>query len=558
MRVLTVLVLRSGVSFMRGGSRTLFTPIPSAMALFSSIFSPPDRRTETLRTLTLLPGLVHPFILQTVIPNTSNPNLFPGKIKERELSEELLFLGMIIKGIDIEGFRGFKKAKMDFDPHLNVIVGVNGAGKTTLLEAIVKTMAVFTRGYVEIRDEKERESLLTSPYDLNNDSEMGGLIIKLELGVGEGLPIVHSVDSGSHVFDPVVVLESTIGKVWNQTSSIFFPRSGIKRDSEKEFISPIANLRSPSTIPILNFFPVGRGTELFQKTNKPEFYEFSQLETWGSLVQSNIAYSKFLSWFYQQENEELRAKRHYNKLDFESPSLKMVRRAMVKTINSLFDGDFSIESGGEQNNRTNETIPTLFLVDSKTGKREQLTNLSHGERAIISLVAGIAYNLSIAKDFTRDDDFLSSPGIILIDEIESHLHPKWQRQIIPLLRKIFPNIQFFITTHSPQVVASVNSRNLVLCDDFELKKVNFKSLGSDSNSILKFIFDTSDRPAKIVSLIQDFDDLIDKEAPSSLLVEKRNQIEAELAIDPGTEITSLLSDLDTLVIAHKYDMNEVD
>ena len=100
----------------------------------------------------------------------------------------------------------------------------------------------------------------------------------------------------------------------------------------------------------------------------------------------------------------------------------------------------------------------------------------------------------------------------MIDEIETHLHPKWQREILPILSKLFPNIQFFIATHSPQIVASVKSESVFICDNFNVEKVPFKTFGEDSNSILNEIFNTTDRPIPYIKLIQKFDDLIDNDA----------------------------------------------
>ena len=97
------------------------------------------------------------------------------------------------------------------------------------------------------------------------------------------------------------------------------------------------------------------------------------------------------------------------------------------------------------------------------------------------------------------------------------LHPKWQREILPILTTIFPNIQFFVATHSPQIVASVPSESVFVCDNFIVDGVHLKTLGEDTNSLLKYIFEATDRPKEYVKLIEEIDFLIDKnESPDSI------------------------------------------
>ncbi len=120
--------------------------------------------------------------------------------------------------------------------------------------------------------------------------------------------------------------------------------------------------------------------------------------------------------------------------------------------------------------------------------------LSHGERGFLTLLGDIARRLSIANPGL--DDPLQGEGVVLIDEIELHLHPGWQRKIVPLLTKTFPNIQFIITTHSPQVISTINKESVFLLENFQLKKVP-ATLGRDSNSILEEIFLIPERPEGI-------------------------------------------------------------
>jgi len=92
---------------------------------------------------------------------------------------------------------------------------------------------------------------------------------------------------------------------------------------------------------------------------------------------------------------------------------------------------------------------------------------------------------------------LEGEGIILIDEIELHLHPQWQRDIIPRLTNTFPNCQFIVTTHSPQVLSNVKKENVFIVEDFQVHPADAYTFGRDSNSILSELMGVSERPIEI-------------------------------------------------------------
>ena len=76
------------------------------------------------------------------------------------------------------------------------------------------------------------------------------------------------------------------------------------------------------------------------------------------------------------------------------------------------------------------------------------------KKSLLALVGDIARRLILANPSLENP--LYGEGIVLIDEIELHLHPKWQREVINKLREVFPNIQFILTTHSPQVISEIS------------------------------------------------------------------------------------------------------
>jgi predicted ATP-binding protein involved in virulence len=151
-----------------------------------------------------------------------------------------------------------------------------------------------------------------------------------------------------------------------------------------------------------------------------------------------------------------------------------------------------------------------MLVD-KNGETFNLEQLSDGEKNLIALVGDIARRLSIANP--NDEEPLKGDGIILIDEVDLHLHPAWQRLIIPKLTELFPNCQFFVTTHSPQVLSHVKPENIFL-----LKNKNNElswtkpeeSYGKNTDRILEDILGVDARPKEEKDTLRLIYELIQK------------------------------------------------
>ena len=134
--------------------------------------------------------------------------------------------------------------------------------------------------------------------------------------------------------------------------------------------------------------------------------------------------------------------------------------------------------------------------------------LSDGERGVLALVLDLARRLSQANP-SLDDPLSEGHAVVLIDEIDLHLHPKWQRQIVHNLTKTFPRCQFIATTHSPQVVASVEPDQVLLLAPNEVIHPD-RSLGMDSNWILRHLMEAEDRPEAAMAAIQSVESLIEE------------------------------------------------
>lgn len=438
---------------------------------------------------------------------------------------------MKINQIDIVNYKGFKDASVSFHPKINVFIGSNASGKTTLLSAITKAIFDFTHDFVE--KVHPQNKLILSDDDINYEKSFS--TINLNFDVLKEKKLNSFIATG---FVP--------DDIGNESSNFNKRRFSYTRKLYEA-------MENPMTLPIIKFYPADRGNIDYNLDNPSRFYKISQLEAWENIYQSNISYSKFFHWFFENETNELRIQRDHRDFELQNPTLKDIRKALHETFKLIGYKNHKLVSKQINRKHNSKQYPTLVIQDLKTGEEEFIENKSDGEKAVILLVADIAYNLSLAKDFTTNNDFLKSPGVVLIDEIETHLHPKWQRKIIPILQKIFPNIQYFIATHSPQVVSSVQSESVFVCQNFNIQKINLKTYGEDTNSILNYIFEATDRPKEYVELIEKFDKLIDQNSDIDNLEKVILSIEKLYSKDKAHGISNLIEDLSIRLSAYKFD-----
>ena len=137
--------------------------------------------------------------------------------------------------------------------------------------------------------------------------------------------------------------------------------------------------------------------------------------------------------------------------------------------------------------------------------------LSDGYKCTISLIADIAYRMALLNPQLFDKVLTETEGIVLIDEIDLHLHPTWQKRILKDLMNIFPKVQFIVSTHAPEVINSVKSDSIVILKNNAVLSAADETYGKDANTILREVMEVSARPDEVRNLFEQFYNLLDKE-----------------------------------------------
>jgi predicted ATP-binding protein involved in virulence len=409
---------------------------------------------------------------------------------------------MKVKRLELKGFRGFDEIVLDFDTNPQrptVFIGNNGVGKSSILDALAILLSWFINRVKYNR--KSRNNALNGKYpaqgkkvdkiNLKNNHEIADLIINIKYQNEDYYWSLSSSDENT--LDLLNDLTDNIrngiksNKITNIPTIIHYPvnRSVIK--------IPLESKINYST-DILNTYDeiLGNDNDRNSSPKSP-----SKIDT--ILKSSIFSFNIFFEWF--RNIEDLENENRRDEPDYRNKELAAVRMAIHELI-SEFD------------NLRVRRNPLRMTVNKKIGnKAEELTinQLSDGEKCLLAMVGDIARRLAIANPSL--DDPLQGEGIVLIDEIELHLHPQWQHKIIPRLTETFPNCQFIITTHSPQVLSHVQPENIYILQSTPngiIASHPESSYGRDSNQILENIMGVSAYPEDIEKDLSELFRLIER------------------------------------------------
>ena len=373
---------------------------------------------------------------------------------------------------NIVNYRGASSLQLEFDDRLNVFYGVNGAGKSTVLDAI----AIMLSWVVS----RIRHSGISGRFILERDIKNGTSSSSLEM--------ISSSEARKISWK---LIKNKKGYAGSGEKSDFQNLS----DLTKGIQARITEQSGLINLPVLIYYPVNRAV-LDIPLRIREKYSFDLLAAYDDALTTGANFRTFFEWFREREDLENENRKYIEQLfkpegfQFPDPQLEAVRSGLAQ-----FLPEFS--------NLTVRRNPLRMEVE-KDGKRLTVNQLSDGEKCLIALIGDLARRMAIANP--ASDNPLHGSGIILIDEIDLHLHPKWQRMVVPRLLEIFPNCQFIISTHSPHILTHVRPENLFLLKQTDkgivVEKPN-ESYGKNVDRILEDLMglDTT-RPDAVDSSLQ--------------------------------------------------------
>ncbi|OUL27187.1 ATP-binding protein [Nostoc sp. RF31YmG] len=379
---------------------------------------------------------------------------------------------MKVKRLIMQSFRGIGDLTLDFyETEPTVLIGINGVGKSSILDCLAILLSRFTSS---IQHSTPSGRLFREQDILNGRKETHN-------------EIIISFDSEEATWSLTKVKKGRSKDTSSNLSAISKVVENIKQNlyTSHQFNIPVAVYYSTNRA-VLDI-PLKIRTK----------HSFEQIDAYeNALTGVGSEFRIFFEWFRKQEDLENELRLEDN-TGYRDKQLQAVRQAISSLIPNF------------SNLRVRRS--PLKMTLQKQGEELIVNQLSDGEKCLLAMVGDLARRLAIANPGLQNP--LQGSGVVLIDEIELHLHPNWQRKIITSLIKTFPNCQFIVTTHSPQVISYVKPGSIYILKKTDQGVVANRpqsSYGRDSNQILEDVMDDVKRPQEFKESLHELFKLIDE------------------------------------------------
>lgn len=323
---------------------------------------------------------------------------------------------MILRELEVSNYRPFRSERFAFSERVTVIAGVNGRGKSAILDGL---SLLLSRLLPQVTPARGGYKYL-KPQDVHQ----GEQALKISLSASfEDIPINFTID-----YAPTEGMKP--GKLLPQ----------IKEEIRRIYGDP---QRVGDAAPIAVYYTTDRAAYRLPKRLLTSLPQGQSAAYHGALFNRQIDFRDFMGRYRGWADSIARGEDRGHK---NQRTLEMIDRAVQGFLPGF--SDVRVE------------LDPLRLLVSKQGQILDLTQMSDGERSLLAMMIDLCRRLVLANPELEDP--LQGTGVVLIDEVELHLHPQWQRGIVEKLRRTFPRMQFILTTHSPFVVQTLRPGELRL------------------------------------------------------------------------------------------------
>ncbi|MGL5383899.1 MAG: AAA family ATPase [Culicoidibacterales bacterium] len=379
---------------------------------------------------------------------------------------------MKLSKVTVQNYRCFASQEVILDEKATVIIGINSAGKTTLLDAI----AIALNNYLSQFPIKT--STLMKQTDVRKSFSENGSQINQETH----FPL--KIEALGTVFEHEVI--------WSSQLNGEKTRPTVKNLAELKKIITAKISNQTQAMPLVAYYGTGR---LHLKTpTKKSMAVSGRFNYYTNALQSNIDMTYLNNWFEKLTYIQLQK-------GTAIPELQIVLRAVAQMY-ELSDSEI-------------DTVTVYFDVKQsqlmieihRQGVIQQLplTQMSDGVKTTLMMVADIAYRMASLNGFLLEHVLVQTPGVVIIDEVDLHLHPQWQKRILQDLQTIFPKIQWIVTTHAPSVLTNISTSQLRVLKDGVIQAIENQVYGKNIDEITRFVFGTDVRPPEVIEQFNTFE-----------------------------------------------------
>lgn len=387
---------------------------------------------------------------------------------------------VVIEGLELGNFRRFALLRVTFEPDATVLVANNAGGKTAVLDALAAILGSFVGSFPDVK----------SPGFAKTDARAD------RVGAADTVEPQYPVTAAAdmRLRGDLTRCERRVNFVGGRSTAAG-PLKELARELQQELQSG-----APVDLPLIAHFGTGR---LWRQQSKSELRRPGTSRTAGYVecLSSGSSSKNIERWIRWATIANLQ-RRAAN--DEASPTARTLLETVEHAVANVVRVDGEDGRGGLAAHNIRWDIDDDALVaefhEAEDGKRLPVASLSDGVRGIFGLVAELAVRAAVLNPHLGSDAAAQTPGIVLIDEIDLHLHPRWQQQIVPTLVSAFPCVQWTLTTHSPQVLSTVEGRQVRVLDQSwlgagaaERGQVPYAK-GRESSELLQHVQGVSPRP----------------------------------------------------------------
>ena len=417
---------------------------------------------------------------------------------------------MRIDRLEVKNFKKFEHQTFELHPQFTLLVGENGAGKTTVLDALAVAMGIW---------------LVDVPDTTLVNSRRGIVPTEIRLEPTQRGDRIHFKECRPVVIRATGTIGERVNLMWvRQVRETGRQTSNADAKDARTIINEIyrQDIDGQRVLcPVLAYYGAGRAWLRSNERIRDKPESNGPARRWAAFYDcfnERIRFAELQQWF---RDETTAAGNRGGRM---RPGFEAVRKAILSCVPDAdrvwFDPD------------------RKQIVLSIDGHAQPFDNLSAGQRMMLALVADIAIkavtqnaHLLPADELESEDEplprvFRQTTGIVLIDELDVHLHPRWQRRVATDLKRTFPGIQFVCTSHSPQVIGEVRPAEIRIFEKDTVATPE-RSFGIDSNRILEELMDSDSRNQSVNALLRELFRLIDREefaAARNLLPKVESQL----------------------------------
>jgi predicted ATP-binding protein involved in virulence len=351
---------------------------------------------------------------------------------------------MQIKNILIRNFKGFEHKEFNFNPSFNVAIGNNAMGKSTLLHSI----QVALGAYLQCLD------IPANPSYRRQFKKTGERFVKWNNQLLDYVPKDEEtqIDICTHFTFNNREVCWTRRLLKNETTT----HSQATVGQLIQIVNEMMEIRKSSNnilLPLIANFGTDRKASEFRKVNKVDNRRTRLEKGYLTSLKEDTNFNGALEWIYSYEYNVK------NNIEFEGTK-EAFYTALNKALPYLKNIGYNIQYN---------QFEAEIIFDEVTMGKTIHSNMSDGLKSMLYLVAELAFRCVVLNGFKGINAVAETEGVVLIDELDMHLHPNWQRHVVDDLKAAFPKLQFIVTTHSPFIVQSVAENELINLDFMNLE-----------------------------------------------------------------------------------------